>query len=225
MAATPAPVPDPHVDRPRPRLKRSAAPGDDIAPSTLTQLDQAVQACRRCPLWRDATRGVCGEGPRRAPLMIVGEQPGDQEDLAGRPFVGPAGRVLDAALEDAGIERDDVFVTNAVKHFKHEPRGKRRLHKTPSVSEVSACRWWLEAERRLVRPKVIVAMGGTAALGVLARKAAVMRERGQGIDLADGSKALVTVHPSFLLRIPDAAAKAAERDRFVADLKKARVLL
>lgn len=157
--------------------------------------------------------------------MIVGEQPGDQEDLTGRPFVGPAGRVLDAALEDAGIDRNDVFVTNAVKHFKHQPRGKRRLHKTPSVSEVSACRWWLEAERRLVRPKVIVAMGGTAALGVLARKAAVMRERGRGIELTDGAKALVTVHPSFLLRIPDAAAKATERGRFVADLKRARALL
>lgn len=225
MIATPTPVPDSHIDRARSRRKPDVSPGADIAPSTLKQLDQAVQACRRCPLWRDATQGVCGEGPKRAPLMIVGEQPGDQEDLTGRPFVGPAGRVLDAALEDAGIDRNDVFVTNAVKHFKHQPRGKRRLHKTPSVSEVSACRWWLEAERRLVRPKVIVAMGGTAALGVLARKAAVMRERGRGIELTDGAKALVTVHPSFLLRIPDAAAKATERGRFVADLKRARSLL
>ena len=225
MVVAPAPLPDPHVDRPRSRSKREEAPGDDVVPLTLKQLDQAVQACRRCPLWRDATQGVCGEGPKKAKLMIVGEQPGDQEDLAGRPFVGPAGRVLEVALDEAGIDRGDVFVTNAVKHFKHEPRGKRRLHKTPSVSEVSACRWWLDAERRLVRPKVIVAMGGTAALGVLGRKVAVTKERGRGIDLSDGARALVTVHPSFLLRIPDAAAKGAERDRFVADLKQARALL
>lgn len=225
MVAAPAPEPNARLAKTLSRLNRDRSFDEGFVPSTLTELDAAVQACRRCPLWRDATQGVCGEGPKRARLMIVGEQPGDQEDLAGHPFVGPAGRVLDAALDEAGIDREDVFVTNAVKHFKHEPRGKRRLHKTPSVSEVSACRWWLEAERRLVRPKVIVAMGGTAALGVLARKVAVTKERGRGIDLSDGAKALVTVHPSFLLRIPDAAAKAAERDRFVADLKQARALL
>ena len=225
MVAAPAPVPITPAKRAPSRRARGAALDADIVPSTLKQLDAAVQACRRCPLWRDATQGVCGEGPREARLMIVGEQPGDQEDLAGHPFVGPAGRVLDAALEAAGIDRDDVFVTNAVKHFKHEPRGKRRLHKTPSAGEVSACRWWLDAERRLVRPRVIVAMGGTAALGVLARKVAVMRERGQKIDLSDGAKAVVTVHPSFLLRIPDVAAKAAERDRFVTDLERAKALL
>jgi len=157
--------------------------------------------------------------------MIVGEQPGDQEDLSGHPFVGPAGRVLDAALEEARIDRDDVFVTNAVKHFKHEPRGKRRLHKTPNAGEVSACRWWLDAERRLVKPRVIVTLGATAAFGVLSRKVAVTKERGRGIDLSDGAKALLTVHPSYLLRIPDAAAKAAERDRFVADLEQAKALL
>jgi uracil-DNA glycosylase len=201
------------------------ADGADVRPSTLLQLDQAVQACRRCPLWRDATQGVCGEGPRKARLMIVGEQPGDQEDLSGHPFVGPAGRVLDAALEEARIDRDDVFVTNAVKHFKHEPRGKRRLHKTPNAGEVSACRWWLDAERRLVKPRVIVTLGATAAFGVLSRKVAVTKERGRGIDLSDGAKALLTVHPSYLLRIPDAAAKAAERDRFVADLEQAKALL
>lgn len=225
MIAAPAPEPNARLAKTLSRLNRDRSFDEGFVPSTLTELDAAVQACRRCPLWRDATQGVCGEGPKRARLMIVGEQPGDQEDLAGHPFVGPAGRVLDGALEQAGIDREDVFVTNAVKHFKHEPRGKRRLHKTPSVSEVSACRWWLDAERRLVRPKVIVAMGGTAALGVLARKVAVTKERGRGIDLSDGVRALVTVHPSFLLRIPDAAAKAAERDRFVADLKQARALL
>ena len=157
--------------------------------------------------------------------MIVGEQPGDQEDLAGRPFVGPAGGVLDAALDEAGIERDQVYVTNAVKHFKHEPRGKRRIHKTPAVSEVSACRWWLDEERRLVKPKLIVTLGATAALGVLGRKVAVSQERGHPIALTDGARALLTVHPSYLLRIPDEAGRTAERKRFVADLRQARAIL
>ena len=224
MVSAPPPEPNARLARTVSRLNRDRPFGEGFVPASLQELDEAVQACRRCPLWRDATQGVCGEGPRRAALMIVGEQPGDQEDLAGRPFVGPAGAVLDKALEEAGIARDDVFVTNAVKHFKHEPRGKRRLHKTPSTGEVSACRWWLDAERRLVKPKVILTLGGTAALGVLGRKVAVTKERGQGLDLGDGSKALLTVHPSYLLRIPDAAAKAAERDRFVDDLKRARAL-
>ena len=225
MVAAPAPEPNARLARTLSRINRNRSFDEGFVPSTLTELEQAVQGCRRCALWRDATQGVCGEGPRKARLMIVGEQPGDQEDLAGQPFVGPAGRVLDAALDEAGIDRDDVFVTNAVKHFKHEPRGKRRLHKTPSTAEVSACRWWLQAERRLVRPKVIVALGGTAALGVLERKVKVTEERGSPIDLADGAKALITIHPSYLLRIPDAADRTAERDRFVVDLKTARALL
>ena len=225
MVAAPAPEPNARLARTLSRLNRDQSFGEGFVPSTLKELDQAVEACRRCPLWRDATQGVCGEGPKKAKLMIVGEQPGDQEDLAGQPFVGPAGRVLDAVLDEVGIDRDDVFVTNAVKHFKHEPRGKRRIHKTPAVSEVSACRWWLDAERRLVKPKVIVTLGGTAALGVLGRKVAVTQERGHGIELADGATALLTVHPSYLLRIPDAAAKAAERDRFALDLKRAKTLL
>lgn len=225
MVAAPAPEPNARLAKALSRISRDHSFDEGFVPSTLEELDQAVQACRRCPLWRDATQGVCGEGPKKARLMIVGEQPGDQEDLAGHPFVGPAGRVLDAGLEEAGIERDDVFVTNAVKHFKHEPRGKRRLHKTPSAVEVSACRWWLAAERRLVKPKVIVTLGGTAALGVLGRKVAVTKERGRGIELVDGAKALLTVHPSYLLRIPDEAGRATERDRFVADLKRAKRLL
>jgi probable DNA metabolism protein len=225
MVATPAPEPNARLAKTLSRTNRDHSFEEGFVPSTLTELDQAVQACRRCPLWRDATQGVCGEGPRKARLMIVGEQPGDQEDLTGQPFVGPAGRVLDTGLEEAGIDRDDVFVTNAVKHFKHEPRGKRRLHKTPSTGEVSACRWWLDAERRLVKPKVIVTLGGTAALGVLGRKVAVTKERGHGIELADGAKALLTVHPSYLLRIPGQAGRAAERDRFVVDLKRAKALL
>ena len=225
MVAAPTPEPNRRLDKTLSRLARDASFDEGFIPSTLQELDAAVQACRRCPLWRDATQGVCGAGPRKAPLMIVGEQPGDQEDLAGRPFVGPAGKVLDAALDEAGIDRDEVFVTNAVKHFKHEPRGKRRLHKTPNATEVSACRWWLDAERRLVKPKVILAMGATAGLGVLGRKPAVTKERGRPIRQPDGTTALLTVHPSYLLRIPDEAARAAERQRFVADLQQVRTLL
>jgi DNA polymerase len=224
MVAAPHPVPNA-------RLSKVVAPdahhavADDYVADSLSDLDAAIQGCRRCPLWRDATQGVCGQGPREAPLMIVGEQPGDQEDLSGQPFVGPAGRVLDAALEEAGIDRGDVYVTNAVKHFKHEPQGKRRLHKTPNAGEVTACRWWLDQERRLVRPRVVLALGATAGLGLLGRKPAVTRERGQPMALNDGSAALLTVHPSYLLRIPDAEGKARERALFVRDLKQARALL
>lgn len=154
--------------------------------------------------------------------MIVGEQPGDQEDLAGRPFVGPAGQVLDQALEEAGIDRSDVYVTNAVKHFKHEPTGKRRLHKTPNAGEVQACRWWLDHERKLIRPKLVLALGATASMAVLDRKVAVTKDRGQALTLPDGGQAMITVHPSYLLRLPDAATKAAERARFVEDLRRVR---
>ena len=157
--------------------------------------------------------------------MIVGEQPGDQEDLAGQPFVGPAGKVLDDALAEAGIARENTFVTNAVKHFKHEPRGKRRIHRTPVTSEISACRWWLDAERRLVKPRVIVTLGATAALGVLGRKVAVTKERGQAVLQPDGSRVVLTVHPAYLLRLPDEVDRARERERFVLDLKRARTLL
>lgn len=189
------------------------------------ELGQAIQGCRRCPLWRDATQGVCGVGPVGARLMIVGEQPGDQEDLAGLPFVGPAGQVMDAALEEAGIDRSDVYVTNAVKHFKHEPRGKRRLHKTPNAGEVTACRWWLDQERVLVKPSLILTLGATAAFAVLNQKVAVTKARGEPLPLPDGSRAMVTVHPSYLLRLPDEDAKVRERAAFVRDLVKVRALL
>ena len=225
MVATPAPEPNRRLAKTLSRMNRDQAFEEGFVPSNLEELEQAVQACRRCPLWRDATQGVCGEGRKKARLMIVGEQPGDQEDLSGRPFVGPAGRVLDAALEEAGIGREDTYLTNAVKHFKHEPRGKRRIHKTPLVSEVSACRWWLDSERRLVRPKVIVTLGATAALGVVGRKVAVTKERGRPMPQPDGATALLTVHPSYLLRLPDEASRKQERERFVADLKRARALL
>ncbi len=225
MVAAPASEPNLRLAKTLSGMNRDHSFEEGFVPSSLEELGQAMQACRRCPLWRDATQGVCGTGPKKARLMIVGEQPGDQEDLTGRPFVGPAGGVLDEALAEAGIDREDAFVTNAVKHFKHEPRGKRRIHKTPLVSEVGACRWWLDAERRLVKPKVIVTLGATAAFGVLNRKVAVTQERGRAMPLADGSRVLLTVHPSYLLRLPDEAGRAAERRRFVEDLKQARALL
>jgi DNA polymerase len=190
-------------------------------PADLAELRQQVAGCRRCPLWRDATHGVCGEGASRARLMIVGEQPGDHEDLAGRPFLGPAGSVLDAAMKEAGLDRASVFVTNAVRHFKHEPRGKRRLHRTPDSGEIQSCRWWLDQERRLVKPDVIVALGATAAMSVLGRKVAVTRERGS--PLADGSGAtiIVSLHPAHLLRLPDPDLQAEARRHLVSDLSLA----
>lgn len=205
-------APDRHAER---------AP-DDLALDSLDAVARGVQACRRCPLYRDATQGVCGQGPGKARLMIVGEQPGDQEDLAGQPFVGPAGQVLDAALQEAGIDRSDVYLTNAVKHFKHEPQGKRRLHKTPNAGEVQACRWWLDAERRLVKPSVVLALGATAGLALLGRKPAIMKQRHTPIALEDGATAVLTVHPSYLLRLPDAAAKAEARRAFLDDLISVR---
>ena len=192
------------------------------APPSLPDLADAMGACRRCPLYRDATHAVPGEGPHRAALMIVGEQPGDLEDLAGRPFVAPAGKVLDEALDDAGVERSGVFMTNAVKHFKHEQRGKRRLHKAPSASEIDRCRWWLDREIGLVRPKLIVAMGASAARGVLGRPIAVGATRGTPIEREGAPPVLTTVHPSYLLRIRDRDGAAEERKRFVADLSLAR---
>jgi DNA polymerase len=195
------------------------APFDGAAPADLEEIAAGIQVCRRCDLWRDATQGVPGEGPRRAKLMFVGEQPGDQEDLAGRPFVGPAGQVLDKALAEAGVPRSETFVTNAVKHFKHELRGKRRIHKTPTSGEVSACRWWLDAERRIVRPRVVVALGGTAALAVFGKPTPVGKFRQQAIQLPDQAQGVVTYHPSYLLRLPDAEAKAEAYGLFVKDLK------
>jgi len=190
------------------------------APTSLAEVAAGVELCRRCELWRGATQGVPGRGPSNAALMLVGEQPGDQEDIAGAPFVGPAGKVLDAGLERAGVARSQMFVTNAVKHFRHELRGKRRLHKTPSVSQVEACRWWLDAERRLVRPKVVVALGATAALGLFGKPTPIGANRGRALPLS-GAQGLVTYHPSYLLRLPDEAAKKAAFRLFIDDLKLA----
>jgi DNA polymerase len=201
----------------------------DIDPTaairTLGALADAEEACRRCPLYKDATQAVPGEGRRDAHLMLVGEQPGDKEDLAGKPFVGPAGRVLDQALEDAGIPRADAFVTNAVKHFKHEMRGKRRLHKRPNAYEIERCRIWFETERTIVKPLAIVALGATAARSVLGRVVTIAKMRGRAVQLADGTPAFVTIHPSLLLRIEDHADKQREYRQFVADLRQAARVL
>ncbi len=194
-------------------------------PATLEQLARLAQDCTRCPLYQHASQTVFGEGPADAPLMLVGEQPGDQEDRQGRPFIGPAGQLLDQALAEAGIARDQVYVTNAVKHFKFEPRGKRRLHKRPNNGEIQQCRWWLEQERALVRPKLIVAMGATAAYSLLQTTTSISKSRGRQLATPDGTALLITVHPSFLLRLPDAASKAEQYHLFVQDLGMAAGLL
>jgi uracil-DNA glycosylase family protein len=204
--------------------ERAIEPGGNLRTSWETLVKDA-RRCERCDLYKHATQTVFGEGPLDAPLMFVGEQPGDQEDLAGRPFVGPAGALFDAALEKAGIERSTVYVTNAVKHFKFVLRGKRRIHNKPDAGEISACRWWIENERELIRPSVTVALGATAARSLLEKTVTIGRVRGERLELADGSEVWVTVHPSFLLRIPDEDRKREERALFVRDLKriKARI--
>jgi uracil-DNA glycosylase len=195
------------------------------APSSLETLREEAAGCRACHLWKDATQTVFGEGPPHARVMLVGEQPGDKEDLAGKPFVGPAGQMLDRALQEAGIDRHKVYVTGAVKHFKFVRRGKIRLHQKPATSEIRACRPWYERELASIKPALVVAMGATAAHCVFGKITPINKNRGRLIDLDDGIKALVTVHPSYLLRLPDAEARAREYARFVDDLKIAAVLV
>ena len=202
-----------------------ASQAEPVAPDGLAALRADATACQRCDLWRPATQTVFGEGPADAVLMLVGEQPGDQEDLAGRPFVGPAGQLLDAALAEAGIDRSRAWVTNAVKHFKFEPRGKRRIHARPDSGEITACRWWLDAERAALKPRIIVALGATAARGITGKAVTISRERGRAIVQPDGSELWITVHPSYLLRIPDAETAATERARFIADLRAVQARL
>jgi uracil-DNA glycosylase family protein len=192
-----------------------------VGVGSLRQLAAAEGTCRRCPLYRDATQAVPGEGPNRAAFMLVGEQPGDREDIAGRPFVGPAGRILDQALEEAGIARRETFVTNAVKHFKHEMRGKRRLHKRPNNYEIERCKIWLELERSLVKPSTIVALGATAARSLTGRSITIGKVRGKPLEMPDGTWLVITVHPSALLRIKDDDERHAAYRSFVADLKAA----
>jgi DNA polymerase len=205
-------------DAPMPRKRAASA-------DSLSHLRAEAAECRACPLWKDATQTVFGEGPARARLMLVGEQPGDKEDLSGKPFVGPAGIMLDRALEEAGIDREQVYVTNAVKHFKFVPRGKIRLHQKPSTPEIRACRPWYERELAAIQPDLVVAMGATAAQCVLGKITPINKNRGKQLELEDGTQAMVTVHPSYLLRLPDEDAKAHEYARFVADLKLAAKFL
>jgi DNA polymerase len=188
----------------------------------LSSLRQVAAHCRGCDLYLNATQTVFGEGPESARVMVVGEQPGDREDLAGKPFVGPAGRVLDEALEQAGINRDDVYVTNVVKHFRWEgaARGKRRIHKKPRTWEIQACRPWLDAELAVVRPEVLVCLGASAAQALLGRNFSVTRQRGELVDSNLAPKVMATVHPSSILRAPDSERRRAEMRKFVADLKK-----
>jgi DNA polymerase len=208
----------------QPHAHRDRAAQDDLFATPITSLRRladAEGACTRCPLYRDATQAVPGEGPGHATFMLVGEQPGDKEDIAGKPFVGPAGRLLDQALQDAGIARKETFVTNAVKHFKHEMRGKRRLHKKPNNYEIERCKVWLDDERKLVKPAAIIALGVTAARSLTGKTVTITKLRGKPLDLDDGTRLFVTIHPSALLRIEDENEKHAAYRAFVADLKSA----
>jgi len=201
------------------------APAETASPlvparPTLASLRAAAAKCRACDLWKRGTQTVFGEGARGARVLFVGEQPGDQEDLAGRPFVGPSGRLLDEAMEEAGIDRRAAYVTNAVKHFKWEPRGKRRIHKKPNAREIAACKPWLAAELAVVRPAVVVVLGATAAQALLGPAFRVTRERGKIVDTPEFGRVIATVHPSSILRAPDEKARREERKRFVTDLKR-----
>jgi DNA polymerase len=194
---------------------------------SLAGLRRAARDCRACDLWKNATQTVFGEGRPRAKIIFVGEQPGDREDLAGRPFVGPAGKILDEALHRAGIDRSEVYVTNVVKHFKWSPapRGKRRIHKKPRSSEINACRPWLDAELQSVKPEVLVCLGATAAQALLGRDFSVSRQRGQLVESTLAPKVVATVHPSLILRAPDSAAREARMQEFVLDLTRIATLL
>jgi uracil-DNA glycosylase family protein len=192
----------------------------DLVPErpTVGRLKEAAAGCRACRLWRDATQTVFGEGLGTAQVMLVGEQPGDREDLSGRPFVGPAGRLLDQALEEAGIDRRAVYVTNVVKHFKFTRRGKRRIHKRPAADEIAACHPWLEAELGVVRPKILVCLGATAAQALLGRTFRVTQQRGRFVESELAPRVTATIHPSAILRAPDDATRRDEMDAFVRDL-------
>ena len=199
--------------------ERAIEPGGNLRASWEALFTDA-RRCTRCELYKYATQTVFGEGPLDASIMFVGEQPGDQEDLAGRPFVGPAGAIFDASLDQAGIDRSTVYVTNAVKHFKFVQRGKRRIHNKPDAGEISACRWWIEHERELIRPAVTVALGATAARSLIGKVVAIGKVRGEPIMLANDSECWVTAHPSSLLRIPDQEGRREARALFVRDLKR-----
>src|ERR1700683_1882538 len=196
--------------------KAPAAPDS----KNLEVLRKEARDCRACDLWRLGTQTVFGEGPQTSKVMMIGEQPGDREDIEGKPFVGPAGKLLDAALAEAGIDRKTVYVTNAVKHFKWEPRGKRRIHKKPNAIEITACRPWLDAEMAAVRPRIIVCLGATAAPALLGRDFRVTQDRGKFVDSPLARYVMATVHPSSILRAPDEQTREEEMKRFIEDLKK-----
>ena len=198
--------------------ERRIQPGGNLRGAWEALLADA-RRCTRCDLYKYATQTVFGEGPLDAAIMFVGEQPGDQEDVAGRPFVGPAGAVFDEALKKAGIDRSGVYVTNAVKHFKFVQKGKRRIHNKPDTGEISACRWWIEHERELIRPPVTVALGATAARSLIGKTVTISKVRGEPLELENGGECWVTVHPSSLLRMPDAEARREGRALFIRDLK------
>ncbi|OAP36343.1 DNA polymerase [Sinorhizobium glycinis] len=197
-----------------------ALSGEHAEAPSIAALRKEAEGCERCDLYKNATQLVFGEGPGKARVVLVGEQPGDREDLAGRPFVGPAGRILDECLHEAGIDRSSCYLTNAVKHFKFEQRGKRRLHSRPNAGEIQRCSWWLGAELEKLQPEVVVALGATALSSLLGRRAGVMKNRGDLIATPAGYPVLVTIHPSYLLRIQNREDAAAERARFVKDLAK-----
>lgn len=203
------------------RAERRIEPASNLRRSWEELLKEA-RACTRCELYKHATQTVFGEGPLDAKILFVGEQPGDQEDLSGRPFVGPAGQLFDQALEKAGIDRSQTYVTNAVKHFKFVQRGKKRLHNRPDAGEISACRWWIQHELELIHPPVTVALGATAARSLFGKVVTIGKLRGSPHELADGSECWVTVHPSFLLRIPEEDRRREERAKFVADLRRVK---
>jgi uracil-DNA glycosylase len=209
------------------REPKPGEPVPDLLPDhpTLETVREAASTCKACDLYKRGTQTVFGEGPRKAALMLVGEQPGDAEDLAGQPFVGPAGRLLDRGLEEAGIDRGLVYVTNVVKHFKWEPRGKRRIHAKPNAAEISACRPWLETEIALVKPRVLVCLGATAAQALLGKSFKVSRQRGEFVASTMAPFVTATVHPSSILRAQGEDARRAEMARFIADLKKVAVQL
>jgi uracil-DNA glycosylase family protein len=189
--------------------------------SSLSTVREAAKDCEACHLYKHATQTVFGEGPKKAPIMLIGEQPGESEDVAGKPFVGPAGKIMNRALKEAGIDRKEVYVTNAVKHFKWEPRGKRRIHQKPNSREVAACRPWFEAELRLIKPKLVVALGSTAGQAIFGPSFRVTRERGKLLSSEIAPRVVATVHPSSLLRQPDEESRRREYNHFVADLRVA----
>jgi DNA polymerase len=210
--------------------RRAPKPGEPVPnllpePLTLDNVRDMAADCKACDLYKRGTQTVFGEGPKRARIMVVGEQPGDAEDIAGHPFVGPAGQLLDRALEEAGIDRRIVYVTNVVKHFKWEPRGKRRIHAKPNAGEIGACRPWLETEIALVKPRVLVCLGATAAQALLGKSFKVSKQRGEFVDSTLAPIVTATVHPSSILRAPDEAARREEMKRFVTDLKKVATAL